>query len=354
MISKPSISQPMISPPRKKHLEQCLALQLYDLVQGWQNDAAGSASPSPSLSLQPVTIVCLSDTHNTQPGVVPDGDILVHAGDLSQYGTYAELAAQIAWLRDLPHAHKIVVAGNHDLLLDRAFVEAHPDRELDGRRHQNKNSAYDLDWGDIKYLDHGAGDVVVRGRRVRVFGSPWTPRFGSWAFQYDMEPQNGSQNTGKSGNQKWEGAVPDGTDVVVSHGPPACHLDDGGKGCEKLLLELWRSRPALVVCGHIHAGRGTARLRYDAVQRSYEDAVLEGRPRWRRWTSLGRLVVCVAWYKVQQVLGRRTRANTAKKTTRLVNAAVVSGKGNRDHHSPIVVTLYVAPEGSPALQTFVA
>lgn len=50
----------------------------------------------------------------------------MHAGDLSQYGTFNEIQAQLSWLSAQTHEHKIVVAGNHDLLLDKVFVEAHP------------------------------------------------------------------------------------------------------------------------------------------------------------------------------------------------------------------------------------
>lgn len=35
---------------------------------------------------KPVAIVCISDTHNASVNV-PDGDILIHAGDLTQSGS---------------------------------------------------------------------------------------------------------------------------------------------------------------------------------------------------------------------------------------------------------------------------
>src|SRR5690242_1532048 len=76
---------------------------------------------------QPIKIVCISDTH-TQTPTVPDGDILIHAGDLTNRGTFAELQARLDWLNSLPHAHKLVVAGNHDLLLDAALCEQFPFR----------------------------------------------------------------------------------------------------------------------------------------------------------------------------------------------------------------------------------
>jgi hypothetical protein len=37
-----------------------------------------------------IRVVCVSDTHNTQPKL-PNGDILLHAGDLTQSGSAEEL-----------------------------------------------------------------------------------------------------------------------------------------------------------------------------------------------------------------------------------------------------------------------
>lgn len=251
------------------------------------------------------------------------GDVLVHAGDLSQYGTFAEVQAQLKWLDSQPHSYKVVIAGNHDLLLDSDFVAAHPDRELD--RHPGRRRS-DLDWGGIHYLEHGSVDLFLpdKGRSIRVFGSPWTPRFGTFAFQYD--------DTGETFT--WENSVPAGTDVMVVHGPPKGHLDNEGKGCEKLLVELWRAKPKVVVCGHIHAGRGEERLLFDRSQANYEHVVLGRTP----WICLLNLAMCYIWYRLRTVMGSVSSREQAK-STHLVNAAVVGGRGNSEHRDAIVVTM---------------
>jgi hypothetical protein len=60
-------------------------------------------------------IVCLSDTHNRQGKFpVPDGDLLLHAGDFSSMGRSNEVERFDAWLGTLPHRHKVFIAGNHD------------------------------------------------------------------------------------------------------------------------------------------------------------------------------------------------------------------------------------------------
>ena len=69
-----------------------------------------------------IRIVCISDTHNFTDHEnfpnIPDGDILIHAGDFTNHGKSEELEKFNDWLGTLPHEHKIVVAGNHDESLD--------------------------------------------------------------------------------------------------------------------------------------------------------------------------------------------------------------------------------------------
>lgn len=55
-------------------------------------------------------IVCVSDTHNNTPKL-PPGDVLIHAGDLTNQGSYDELERAVAWLEKTPFEVKIVVAG---------------------------------------------------------------------------------------------------------------------------------------------------------------------------------------------------------------------------------------------------
>src|ERR1700738_1506286 len=70
-------------------------------------------------------IVCISDTHGLHRKVaVPEGDLLIHAGDFMRTGmSLEEIADFNDWLEEQPHPHKIVVAGNHDL-----FFEMAPDK----------------------------------------------------------------------------------------------------------------------------------------------------------------------------------------------------------------------------------
>ncbi|XTI87163.1 phosphoric ester hydrolase-like protein [Cenococcum geophilum] len=64
-----------------------------------------------------IRIICISDTYNSTP-LVPNGDVLIHAGDLTENSTLLELQAHIDRLSSLLYTHKVVIAGNHDTYLD--------------------------------------------------------------------------------------------------------------------------------------------------------------------------------------------------------------------------------------------
>ncbi|SPO02307.1 uncharacterized protein DNG_04980 [Cephalotrichum gorgonifer] len=252
---------------------------------------------------------------------VPDGDLLLHAGDLTNTGSFEELQAQIDWLKSLPHEHKVVIAGNHDLLLDPAYVDRFPDRIYEG----DGTSRSDLDWGGVIYLNDSSARLQFRnGRSLTVYGSPWTPLCGSFAFQYpDVRTV-------------WPNKIPPDTEVLLTHGPPRGHLDEGGKGCPQLLREIWRARPRLVVFGHIHPGHGTEHLEYNGVLRAY-DGVMAG--------DKGLLAVFLmacqlvgGWLWSALTLRQTKRRGTLGGTT-LVNAAAVGGRMNEVQQPAIVVSI---------------
>ena len=174
-------------------------------------------------------LVCLSDTHGRHADLdVPEGDVLVHAGDFTARGRERELADFGAWLAAQPHAHKVVVAGNHDFLLEREPQRA---RAL---------------LGDVHYLfDSG---VEVAG--LSFWGSPWQPWFHDWAFNLRRGPEL---------EAVWARA-PAGVDVLVTHTPPLGVLDLVARGprvgCEALRAALPRIAPRLHVFGHIHEAYG--------------------------------------------------------------------------------------------------
>ncbi len=58
--------------------------------------AAVSDSPPVSRLTRRTRIVCISDTHNTTVKL-PKGDVLIHAGDLTNKGSYSEVGTANPW-----------------------------------------------------------------------------------------------------------------------------------------------------------------------------------------------------------------------------------------------------------------
>ncbi len=177
-------------------------------------------------------IVCISDTHSMHRQVsVPDGDLLIHAGDCLGVGTLDELADLNDWLGSLPHRHKLLVAGNHDWCL------------------QDEPADAEAMLTNVTYLRDR--ETLVEG--LRFYGSPWTPVFFDWAF---------SRQRGARLAERWR-LIPENVDVLITHGPPHGILDEvmigtraESVGCEELRRRVEEVRPRLHVFGHIHEGYG--------------------------------------------------------------------------------------------------
>jgi len=178
-------------------------------------------------------IVAVADTHlfHGDTYAVPDGDVLVHAGDLCRRGDLAELGRAVAWLAALPHRHKIVVAGNHDW----AFV------------HEPAVARTML--GAMTYLEDSG--CTIEG--VRFYGAPWQPAFHDWAFNLPR---------GEALAAVWR-KIPSGLDVLITHGPPEGIGDGytpvGRTGCADLRRRVEETAPRLHLFGHIHQDGGVWR-----------------------------------------------------------------------------------------------
>jgi len=175
-------------------------------------------------------LVCISDTHNLHWGLnnIPDGDVLIHAGDCTNIGYMSDLLSFNVWFGKFPHKKKLLIAGNHDW----CFVK-YSDIVRDAL-------------SSALYLE----DESIRYKKINFYGTPWQPEFYNWAFNL---PRGGALA------EKWK-LIPDNTDVLIVHGPPKGILDqtkEGDRtGCEELLKAVNRVKPALVIFGHIHEAYG--------------------------------------------------------------------------------------------------
>lgn len=154
-------------------------------------------------------------------------------------------------MESLKHPHKIVIAGNHDLSLHgETFSDTGPRFGLGDVDHaQVSAQARELmaRIPNCEYLCDSGTEVDG----VRIWGSPWQPEFCGWAFNLPR---------GEPCRQKWR-EIPEGTDVLLTHGPPLGHGDrcSSGQraGCLDLLDEVQsRIRPQVHCFGHIHEGFG--------------------------------------------------------------------------------------------------
>lgn len=191
-------------------------------------------------------IVMISDTHGLHSLMkpLPQGDVLIHAGDCLNSGSFEELYQFLYWFKKQPHKYKIMIAGNHDWCFERKPEQA------------QKVVRNTLDMaGGIIYLQDSS--IEIEG--VKFYGSPWQPFFCDWAFNL---------NRGKDLYDKWQ-MIPEDTDVLITHGPPYGILDlapgDRHVGCEELearIYKMWGNTEKLKihVFGHLHGSYGTGRI----------------------------------------------------------------------------------------------
>ena len=285
--------------PEKAPIIQWWKLILTEPIRALAQLLYNMRSIEPRTHTNPITVICISDTHNSRPEV-PDGDILLHAGDLTQTGSFEEVSESLEWLRSLPHAHKVIIAGNHDFALQRAENER-------------------LNWQGITYLQESMTRIDFdNGRTINIYGSPLSRKHGNGAFQYSPH------------QDLWTNNSPQEADVFISHMPPKFHLDLNGFGEQRLLNELWRVRPRLHVFGHIHGSHGKEVLTYDDFNAAYE-------------RIRGGISGTAALYKMllsylSYLFSSKAVRDNVPRTT-LVNAAIVGGLRDEIRRPPITVTI---------------
>jgi Icc-related predicted phosphoesterase len=179
-------------------------------------------------------IVCVSDTHGRHRNIkIPECDILIHAGDigLELFPEHLRILMDFTdWMNESPASLKVCIAGNHDFILEKPWIE--PKSVFDKR--------------GIHYLM----DNYVVFENLKIYGSPWQPYFHNWAFNIESEEKRGLY---------WS-KIPDDTDILVTHSPPYGILDKNfsmqNLGCKALLKRIKEISPLISVFGHVHEGRG--------------------------------------------------------------------------------------------------
>ena len=161
-------------------------------------------------------ILHISDTHGKHQILkdLPNADVIVHTGDITEDGTEEEVKDFIEWVSGLSYAHKIFIAGNHDNCLYGANIEGLPD--------------------NVHYLCNDG--ITIDG--IKFYGVPM--------FLHDDLDGNLPELFGR---------IPDDTDVLLTHQPPLGILDeqDGiNYGDYTLYKRVMDVRPKYHLFGHLH------------------------------------------------------------------------------------------------------
>ena len=176
-------------------------------------------------------IVFISDTHGLHQKLKElSGDIIIHAGDISNRGSVEEINDFLNWFKSLNFDYKVFIAGNHDFHLEQIH-----EYELEK-----------LIPEDVIYLN----DSGTKINDLKIWGSPIQPWFHNWAFNRKRGPQI---------KKHWD-LIPNDTDILVTNGPPLDILDKtiNGEnvGCVDLLNKIRVVKPIIHVFGHIHEDYG--------------------------------------------------------------------------------------------------
>lgn len=264
---------------------------------------------SPFANSSQIRFAIISDTHTSHRQIsLPAADVLLHCGDFTFNGRHAQVKDFADWLKELKgFKAKVLIAGNHDFTFDvdwyRQRGSYFHNRDIGSlNQMEAKFQEYFLKNGGLelfsqgpmehaaackKLLDcdemrtkHGVwyledsgvdvsktlnenGDSIVNvtpitssgpsPTSVRIWGSPWSPDFHSWAF---MLPRR----TGALAS-KYELISPK-THILLSHTPPYGVLDESkmtheNVGAEELTEFLEKREDLSVVAfGHIHEDYG--------------------------------------------------------------------------------------------------
>ena len=152
-----------------------------------------------------IRIVLISDTHNRHGTMqMPEGDILIHAGDFTNNGKEKEIKDFDTWLASLDYQHKILVPGKHDTgTEEKALLRDASQREKQGER---------LEVTEVTSATVLRGEMVeVMG--LKIFGLPDTLdpyNLLWWAYKADTEEEMKERAAG----------ISSGVDLLISHSPP--------------------------------------------------------------------------------------------------------------------------------------
>lgn len=217
----------------------------------------------------------ISDTHQYHDQLeIPDNiDLAIHSGDATNwrdpFRNEPEMHKFLAWFTMLDIPTKIFCAGNHDTSLEKGLI-----------------TKEQIEACDIHYLFNEA--IKIDG--FKIWGSPYTPTFGNWAFMKSRQKIR----------KVWE-IIPNDTDIIITHGPPKGILDLTWRtnnqaemcGDISLLKRIREIKPKLVCFGHIHNAKdiynsGTKQI--NGLDTIFSNGTCSTDNMWGKATSNGNII----------------------------------------------------------------
>jgi len=165
-------------------------------------------------------IVCLSDTHARFTRDIPDGDILIHSGDVSNNGLDHEYDHFNEMMSQCPHPIKILVFGNHDYNVEQL-------------------SANDLK-KKFPHMTHIIHDQQITVEGIKIYGSSWNGHGMAFYQKHDLE------------GMRKQFDFPSDTDILITHIPPLL-ISDLAWVKTKAPEQIIQQRDICHFCGNHHS-----------------------------------------------------------------------------------------------------
>lgn len=206
---------------------------------------------------------CIADLHGHYPKL-EGGDLLIVAGDLTARDEAWEYIQFGCWLNKQNYRKKIIIAGNHDNIAQKAPPFIDPSNENKYEWDYLCDSGTEFSYHIDGFPEEDEGFLPSGKMTLKIWGSPWTKTFKGMnphckAFTVDTEDELA---------EKWA-LIPDDIDILVTHSPPygvmdvidvVCegHTCDRHVGSESLALKIGKMEnpPKLWIWGHIHEDYG--------------------------------------------------------------------------------------------------
>ncbi|KAH8594614.1 ser/Thr protein phosphatase family protein-like protein [Bisporella sp. PMI_857] len=293
----------------------------------------------------------LSDTLGHELRDVPEVDVVLHTGNLTNGGGIRALEKAVEMIGSMKAELRLVIAGNRDIILDRRHgLQIAPTVD---KRHpvvggfksaeealQYYNDAYDVLTGPkakeagVTYLGEGTYKFSLNnGAKFSIYASAYTPvQAGGeigWGFSYlrHEDRYNTLFETAQNRISIAKHPIPSfpDVDIIMTHGPPSTIFDEtefGNAGCENLLRAVGRARPLLHCFGHIHESYGAT-----VVAWTKEGKVANSKDTTPLGTPLNNAYPAANQWPIK--FGRQTL---------MVNATITDAR-NKPEHKPFIVDL---------------